>query len=254
MKSVELFAGAGGLAMGLSKTGFEHQAVVEWDKDACATMRDNKRRRITPVSKWPIHQANVRDFDFSPFCEKIDLLAGGPPCQPFSIGGKHTGHRDDRNMFPEMVRAIREIRPRAVLVENVRGLLRNTFSKYFEYLLLQISYPNIVQKSSESWSNHLARLEKYHTHGRPRGLHYRVVFQCLNAAAYGVPQRRDRVFIVAFRSDFASNWSFPEATHSHDALLHNQWVLADYWEKHEVAKRNRPQSPKRRTTWSNSKN
>lgn len=243
MKAVELFAGVGGLAMGVSNAGFTHEAVVEWNRDACQTIKYNQRRMNEPVVDWPVFQSDVRAFDFSELPEDIDLLAGGPPCQPFSIGGKHRGHGDDRNMFPEFIRFIRQLRPRAVLIENVRGLLRRSFSRYFEYIILQTTYPELASKKDENWADHLARLERHHTRGCRDGLFYRVVFQCLNAAAFGVPQRRERVFIVAIRCDQRVEYSFPSATHSEEALLHEQWVTGEYWERHAVSRRQRPSLP-----------
>ena len=107
MKTIELFAGAGGLALGTAFAGFHHDAVLERDHDACETIRENQRRKFDPVDSWPLHETDVRNFDFRPF-EGVDLIAGGPPCQPFSIGGKHRGPSDGRNLFPEVVRAVRE--------------------------------------------------------------------------------------------------------------------------------------------------
>ena len=237
MRSIELFAGAGGLALGITKAGFAHEAVVEWDKNACRTIRENNRKGVT---HWPLSETDVASFDFSGYSEGIDLLAGGPPCQPFSIGGKHGGFNDERDMFPQAVRAVRELKPRAVLFENVKGLLRASFAKYFEYITLQITYPDIVRNPVEHWTGHLARLEQYHTRGKHDGLYYRVVYRVLNAADYGVPQRRERVIIVGFRSDLKLNWSFPEASHSLDALLWDKFVSGDYWERHQVPKRKRP--------------
>lgn len=110
MRAVELFAGAGGLAMGVSRAGFDHEAVIEWNQWACETLRENQRRGIAPVSKWPeVFQGDVRDFDFAALRPGVELVAGGPPCQPFSLGGKHRGHRDHRDMFPAATRAVREI-------------------------------------------------------------------------------------------------------------------------------------------------
>lgn len=243
MRSIELFAGAGGLAMGIAKAGFDHEAVIEWDKNACETIRENQRRGLAPVAHWRLFESDVRQFDFSPFSERLDLLSGGPPCQPFSLGGKHQGYRDDRDMFPEASRAVREIQPRAFLFENVKGLLRGSFAKYFEYILLQLTYPEITRKKMEEWSEHLSRLERYHTQGSRDGLSYRVVFRLLNAADYGVPQRRERVIIVGFRCDLDLAWSFPKPTHSQDALLWSQWVSAEYWERHRIAKAHRPAPP-----------
>jgi DNA (cytosine-5)-methyltransferase 1 len=240
MRSVELFAGAGGLALGITNAGFTHEAVVEWDKNACGTIRENNQRGII---NWPLHEMDVAAFDFSGYRAGVDLLAGGPPCQPFSIGGKHAGYNDKRDMFPQAVRAVRELKPRAVLFENVKGLLRESFAKYFEYITLQITYPDIVKNLNETWSGHLARLEKYHTKGNHDGLFYRVVYRLLNAADYGVPQRRERVVIVGFRSDLKMDWSFPETSHSQDALLWEKYGSGEYWERHRIPKRLRPVSP-----------
>jgi len=240
MKSFELFVGAGGLALGISDAGFKHEGVIEWDNNACETIRLNQERGIDLVRNWKLYQTDVRLFDFNQYSGKIDLLAGGPPCQPFSIGGKHRGYLDKRDMFSEMVRAVRETYPKIVLVENVRGLVRKSFSKYFEYIILQFTYPEIVRKDNENWQDHLSRLERYHTKANCDGLSYRVVYRVLNAADYGVPQKRERVFIVGVRNDIHMEWSFPKPTHSHEALLWSQWVTEEYWERHQVAKKERP--------------
>ena len=246
MRSVELFVGAGGLAMGISEAGFHHDAVVEWDRWACDTIRENRSRGVGQVSGWPLHELDAREFDYSGIPDGVDLVAGGPPCQPFSQGGRHQGRDDKRDMLPEMVRAIRELRPRAVIVENVKGLLRKSFAEYFEYILLQITHPEVTMEPGESWSEHLSRLERQHLlGGRGEDLGYRAVFRLLNAADHGVPQKRERVFIVAFRSDLEVGWSFPPATHSLDALLHDQWVTGDYWERHGVPAHVRPEVPPR---------
>lgn len=226
--------------MGISHAGFRHEAVVEWDRNACGTIRENSRRAVID---WPLHQCDVRAFDYAAIPSGIDLLAGGPPCQPFSIGGKHGGSLDARDMFPEAVRAVRELRPKAVLFENVKGLLRESFSKYFEYIILQITYPEVVRAAREDWAGHLSRLERYHTKGRHDGLHYRVVYRLLNAADFGVPQRRERVVIVGFRSDLKREWSFPSATHSRDDLLRDKWITGEYWDRHGIARKDRPDAP-----------
>lgn len=243
MTSVELFAGVGGLALGVSNAGFRHKAVIEWDADACATIRENQRRNVEPLSDWPLREGDVRAFDFGSLGEGIDLLAAGVPCQPRSLGGKHRGFRDERNLFPDTVAAIRTLKPKAVLIENVKGLLRQSFAKYFEYVTLMVRHPELTRNDTESWMDHLSRLERHHTSGRERGLEYKVIFQLLNAADYGVPQRRERVFIVAFRSDLGVEWSFPAPTHSPDALLADQWVTGEYWDRHEISRKNRPHLP-----------
>lgn len=241
MRSVELFTGAGGLAMGVSAAGFSPAAMIEWDRDACDTLRENCQRKLSAVAGWPaVVEGDVREFDYSTLRHPIDLVSGGPPCQPFSMGGKHRAHEDRRDMWPEAVRAVRELRPRAFIFENVRGLVRETFASYFEHIVLQLTYPELGPKAGEAWAEHRARLERRHTSGRGLGLEYRVVFQVLNAADFGVPQRRPRVFIVGFRSDLELQWSFPKATHSREALLHSQYVTGEYWDRHKVARRTRP--------------
>ncbi len=240
MQSVELYAGAGGLALGISRAGFKHLAVVELDGDSCATILENKQRRVEDVHRWPVFNCDVRDFDFGAVPEGIELLAAGVPCQPFSIGGKHRGHTDERNLFPETVEAIRRVKPLAVLIENVRGLVRPSFAKYFGYIELMLTYPEINRRNEEAWIEHLSRLERYHTRGRREGLHYRVVHRILNAADYGVPQKRERLFMVAIRADLGIEWSFPPPTHSPESLLWAQHCSGEYWDKHEVSKRLRP--------------
>lgn len=251
MKAIELFAGAGGLGMGLALAGFKPLAVVEWDKWACDTMRQNKERGFPLVKDWPLIEGDVRDwiksYSHSSTPETIDLVAGGPPCQPFSMGGKHRAHQDARDMFPTTVEVIRRLRPRAFIVENVKGLTRSSFHNYYQYILSQLELPEVVRKADESWAEHYQRLQLLKTSGRGRahhGLAYNIVTKLVNAANYGIPQRRERVFIVGFRGDLKVEWEFPRETHSFDALLHDQWVSGDYWDRHKIAKRNRPDIPK----------
>jgi DNA (cytosine-5)-methyltransferase 1 len=245
MKSVELFAGAGGLALGISAVGFKHKAVVEWDHDACNTIRENQRLGCAQVQGWPVHEMDVSKFDFQTLGSGIDLLAGGPPCQPFSLAGKHRGHQDERNMFPQVFRAVRTLAPRALLIENVKGLTRASFSDYLNYIVIQLAYPEILRRESEQWHEHLARLKKHQASGKTRGLEYDVQYRLVNAANYGVPQKRERVIIIGFRKDLGIEWTYPGPTHSHEALLHSQWVTGEYWERHKVAKKDRPEEPKR---------
>jgi len=246
MKSIELFVGAGGLAIGTSRAGFKHEVVVEWDRDACATLRRNREDGVKEIKDWRIVEGDVRHYDFSQHSGTLDAVVGGPPCQPFSMGGKHLGQEDDRNMFPEAVRAVREVKPKVFIFENVKGLLRSGFANYYNYIILQLSFPSITRKRNESWMDHLARLERIKTSGkRVHASHYHVVYQLLNAADYGVPQQRHRVLIVGIRADMGVKFSFPKPTHSQDALLHDQWVTGEYWDRHQVAKKNRPEMPSR---------
>jgi DNA (cytosine-5)-methyltransferase 1 len=240
MNCVELFAGAGGLALGASNLKFKHEAVVELNSDACDTIRFNQRRQFGPVLDWPLFEKDVHTIDFTKWHGRVDVVTGGPPCQPFSIGGKHRGSSDKRNLFPEAVRAVRETCPKAFVFENVKGLARESFAKYFNYILLQLSYPDVAKSGDEEWTAHLSRLERLHTKGHESGLRYNVTFRHLNAANYGVPQRRERVFIVGIRADLAQAWSFPEPTHSREALYVSQWVTGEYWDRHQVPRSARP--------------
>jgi DNA (cytosine-5)-methyltransferase 1 len=241
MRSVELYTGAGGLALGVSRAGFTHLAVVERDAESCKTLQENQRRRVEEINRWPVFNCDVKCFDFGSIPEGIELFAAGVPCQPFSIGGKHKGHADERNLFPQTIDAIRRLKPLAIIIENVRGLVRRSFAKYFGYIQLMLTYPEIARHNDdEPWHEHLARLERYHTRGRRDGLHYRVVHRVLNAADYGVPQRRQRLFMVAMRADLGLEWSFPAPSHSSESLLWQQYCSGDYWRKHGIAKRQIP--------------
>jgi DNA (cytosine-5)-methyltransferase 1 len=245
MRSVELFTGAGGLALGIERAGFRHDTVIERDKYCCATIRHNQALGFGPLQGWRVYSGDVRNFDYRQIVAGVDLLAGGPPCQPFSIGGRHAANEDSRDMFPEMVRAVRELKPKAVIVENVKGLTRKTFAEYFSYIFLQLSHPEVTKQSGESWIEHRSRLERHHTKGRWRGLEYNVVASLLNAADFGVPQRRERVFFVGFRSDLGVEWNFPPPTHSQDVLLVNQWITGEYWERHRIPSYEKPNLPAR---------
>jgi DNA (cytosine-5)-methyltransferase 1 len=245
MKSIELFAGAGGLALGMAKAGFHHHAVLEWDEDSCETIRRNQYLGEPLVQGWPIHRIDARQFDYKSIKDRITVVSGGPPCQPFSLGGKHGAHKDDRDMFPEAVRAVRELQPKAFIFENVKGLARHSFASYFEYVKLQMQYPDLLKRGRDSWQDHRKKLEKHHT-GRSRtrgsdcGLEYNLVVQLLNAADYGVPQRRERIFFVGIRNDLGIEWNFPDGTHSADKLLSDKYVTGEYWERHGVVRRRRP--------------
>lgn len=238
MRSVELFAGAGGLAIGMARAGFQHAAVIEWDHDACETFRQNQLHHAPAVEGWPVHEVDARQFDFKILGSGVSVLSGGPPCQPFSMGGKHRGDTDERNMFPEAVRAVRELMPQAFILENVKGLRRSVFTSYFSYTLLQLQYPEIVRAQGEDWMQHRERLEQHHSANLGSST-YNVLFDVLNAADFGVPQKRERLFIVGFRSDLGARWSFPDPTHSEASLLAAKWLSGDYWEEHKIPKARR---------------
>lgn len=242
-KSVELFAGAGGLGIGLAQSGFVPQMVVEYNKWCCDTLRDNHGilgddGRSDGKRPWRVFEGDVRKVDFRPLAGKLDLISGGPPCQPFSLGGRHRAYDDARDMFPQAVRAVREARPRAFVFENVKGLTRASFLSYFEYVKLQMEHPELVARPDEEWQDHLRRLEQHHTSTRRPGLHYQVVTKLLNSANYGVPQKRERVLFVGFRDDVDARWSFGPGDFTQEALVWDQ-MFGDYWERHSVAKKDR---------------
>lgn len=244
MRSLELFGGAGGLAIATARAGFEHEAVIEWDRNACDTLRLNAHSGFGHADNWKIIEGDIIAHDFAQYQGRVEFVSGGPPCQPFSLGGNHLGQDDHRNMFPQAVRAIREIRPKAFIFENVKGLLRKTFANYYSYIILQLRFPDIKVRGDEEWTDHIARLEKFATSGKHAGLRYNVVYRLLNAADYGVPQHRWRVLIVGVRSDLAIEFSMPDKTHEEGALLHDQWVSGEYWERHRVARKDRPPMPR----------
>lgn len=172
--AVDLFAGAGGLSLGLAAAGFEIKAAVELDGDAAATFR-----RYHPDAK--VHEGDIASADYSDYTG-LDLVAGGPPCQPFSVGGKRLAEGDPRNGFPQFIRAVREMQPRAFLLENVAGVLATSKRPYFDWTLRQLA-----------------------------ALGYEVTVGSLNAADYGVPQRRQRVIAVGLHEE--REFYFPEPTH-----------------------------------------
>jgi DNA (cytosine-5)-methyltransferase 1 len=247
LNSIELFAGAGGLGMGVSLAGFKAIDVVEWDDDCFATLQHNKSRLIQPVSHWPITHSDIRDVSFIRHEGKVKLVTGGPPCQPFSLGGKHRAHGDARDMFPQAIRAVREIKPEAFIFENVKGLTRQAFSNYLEYIKLQMKHPELVLKGAETWDQHLSRLEAYETAGKFKGLNYNVVVHLANAADYGIAQKRERVFFIGFRDDLDVAWSFPPTTHSACALAWSQYRETDYWDRHSLHWKERGFSDRIRT-------
>lgn len=225
MRSIELFSGAGGMALGLEQAGFDCVALFERDADACAALRHNR-------PEWNIVQGDVRDIDFGRY-GPVSLVAGGPPCQPFSMGGKAKGFHDDRDMFPQAVRAVRELRPCAFIFENVRGLLRTAFANYVEFIRLQLTYPAFPISANVDWETNLRRLQRYHTSKiRSADLSYNVSICLADAADYGVPQRRHRVFFIGFRHDLNVGWSFPTPTHTQDDLIRAKYITRDYWSDH----------------------
>ena len=230
MKSLELFSGAGGLAKGLELAGFQHSAFVEFNEDACSSLR----RNFDPEK---VFEGNIQDFDFQQLSD-IDVVAGGPPCQPFSLGGKHGANNDNRDMFPYAINAIDTLTPKAFVFENVKGLLRESFSDYFCYIILQLTFPGAHPALKATWQEHFKSLQKIN-YDRYDGIKYKVKHTLVNAADYGVPQCRERVVIVGIRSDLDATWEFPDATHSEERLLWDKFVTGSYWDNYKIPKAQR---------------
>jgi DNA (cytosine-5)-methyltransferase 1 len=227
MKTLEIFSGAGGLAKGLELSGFEHAAFVEFNKHACESLSENFDPKL-------VFFGDIKDFNLDSL-ENIDIVAGGPPCQPFSMGGKHKADQDHRDMFPYAIKTIERLTPKAFVFENVKGLLRQTFTDYFEYIILRLTYPDFTTEATANWNDHLIALRKLKK-SRYSGVKYEVTYKLINAADYGVPQTRERVVIVGTRSDLALSWKFPAITHSEDRLLWDMHVTGEYWQRHNVPK------------------
>lgn len=198
---VEICAGAGGQAIGLDKAGFEHVALVEYESDYCEVLKNNR-------PDWNVICADIHNFDGTPY-KGVDLLAGGVPCPPFSMASKQLGKDDERDLFPEAIRLVKEIHPRAVMLENVRGFLDPKFADYRKHIMDSISE-----------------------------LGYKVQIKLLNACDYGVPQLRPRVIIIGIRNDIDTEFSYPDE-HTQEAptvgevlkrlMGANGWSGVDAW-------------------------
>lgn len=238
MRSVELFAGAGGLALGVAAAGFQTDAIIEKDKYSCETIRKNKRLGLKLTADWVLYESDTSTFDFSSLRPGFALVSGGPPCQPFSFAGDCGGHSDVRNRFPDAIRAVRELRPQAFMMENVRGLSRPVLANYLAYICLQFGYPDVQRRFGEKWTQHHTRLAKLrHRNAAPL---YRVSVRRINAADYGIPQIRERVIIVGLNHTISNEWQFPSLTHSRSSLLFSQWLSSDYWDRHRIANGHKP--------------
>ncbi len=141
--------------------------------------------------------------------------------------------QDSRDMFPYAIRSIRELAPKMFIFENVKGLLRTSFSDYFDYIILRLSHPDHDERLSNNWADHLQEL-RHLRNDSCNGLSYDVSYKLIRASNYGVPQLRERVFIVGVRSDLDMEWKFPIETHSEERLLWDMYVTGEYWERHHV--------------------
>lgn len=200
---VEICSGAGGQALGLAMAGFVHVALVEYEVDYCKVLKDNR-------PEWNVICADVHNFDGRPY-KGVDLFAGGVPCPPFSVAGKQLGKDDERDLFPEALRLIKEIQPRAVMLENVRGFLDPGFDEYRKHIM------DSIQK-----------------------LGYKTQIKLLNASDFGVPQLRPRVVIVGIRNDLTGVFTYPLENPDgaptvgetlYDLMAENGWRGAKNWAK-----------------------
>lgn len=201
---VEICAGAGGQALGLALAGFHHVALVEYEREYCNVLKLNR-------PEWNVICEDIHNFDGKKY-KGVDLLAGGVPCPPFSVAGKKLGENDERDLFPEAIRLIKEIKPRAVMLENVRGFLDPSFALYRNKILESIS-----------------------------DLGYNTQIKLLNASDYGVPQLRPRVIIIGIRKNEHGIFHYPkERSESaptvgevlYDLMAENKWAGAKNWAKH----------------------
>ncbi len=206
LTSVEVCAGAGGQALGLEQAGFDHLACVEIDPQACETLRLNR-------PNWNVVEDDLREIVASRALDEhagCDLLAGGVPCPPFSLAGKQLGADDERDLFPAIVDLAAQLRPRAVLIENVRGILGSKFEGYRRDVIAQLS--EIGYQQAE--------------------------WDLLQAADYGVPQLRPRALLVALRDDVAGGWLWPDPDRDaaptvgaalEDLMAERGWPYAQTW-------------------------
>ena len=213
LRSVELFAGGGGMALGMHKVGFEHEALVEIDARACTVLRRNvefhpELWKVDAIQEIDVQSwlKQVRKDDIT----GIGLVAGGPPCQPFSTAGARAGHSDDRNMFPAAIETVRLLRPKIVAFENVPGLLQPDFIAYYNYLRAWLAQPDNRPRSDETWAAHYRRLLKSRTDPT-----YHVYREMIHAADFGVPQARTRIFLIAIRCDVQGAGTWPGIATSH---------------------------------------
>jgi DNA (cytosine-5)-methyltransferase 1 len=174
LTTLELCAGAGGQALGLESAGIEHAGLIEIDPHACATLRLNRPH-------WNVIEGDLNSFSDASAYKGVDIVSGGLPCPPFSKAGKQLGENDERNLFPAAIDIVDQVRPRAVMIENVRGILDAVFEDYRKYIA-----------------------------GTLHKLGYTTDWRLLNASDFGVPQLRPRVVFIAVRTDLANNFSWPE--------------------------------------------
>lgn len=203
VNSLEICAGAGGQALGLAYAGFHHVALVENDKSACETLRYNR-------PEWNVIEEDLLKFDGRPY-KGIDLLAGGVPCQPFSNAGQRMGKEDERDLFPEALRLAEETQPKAIMLENVRGLLDKKFEEYRKYILSRL--------------DELGYIGEWHL---------------VHASDYGVAQLRPRSILVALKPEIAPHFNWPTPLEDkaptvgevlEDLMAENGWEQVKAWKR-----------------------
>ncbi|WP_428343280.1 DNA cytosine methyltransferase [Mycobacterium sp.] len=200
LSCLEICAGAGGQSLGLDQAGFSHELAVEIEPEPCQTLRINR-----PL--WNIHEGDVHEIDGTDY-RGIDLLAGGVPCPPFSIAGKQLGEDDERDLFPEALRLVEEAKPKAVMLENVRGLSSVRFQ----------TYRNSIR----------SRLTE---------LGYESDWQVLNSCEFGVPQLRPRFILVATKPEYFKHFKWPGAKRTpptvgevlYPLMARDGWLGAEAW-------------------------
>jgi DNA (cytosine-5)-methyltransferase 1 len=202
--SLELCAGAGGQALGLEEAGFKHLSLIEIEPLACQTLELNR-------PEWRVIRGDLRNFNAKHHLGKVDLVAGGVPCPPFSVAGKQLGAMDERDLFPEAIRIVRECDPKAIMLENVRGILDPKFKEYREGIILELE-----------------------------SLGYRCDWALVNSSDYGVSQLRPRAILVGLKSEYYSNFSWPEKNSKapptvgeiiYDEMASLGWHSVEEWKK-----------------------
>jgi len=201
LTTLELCAGAGGQALGFEQAGIVHAGLIEFDKHACDSLRLNR-------PDWKVINHDLNAFDGRPFVG-VDIISGGLPCPPFSVAGKQLGCKDERNLFPALIRLVDEIHPRAVMIENVRGILDAVFHDYRQYI-----------------------------GGELKKLGYRTGWKLMNASDFGVSQLRPRVVCIAIRKNCADHFSWPDESRAplktvgellYDLMAAGGWKGARQW-------------------------
>jgi DNA (cytosine-5)-methyltransferase 1 len=204
LTTLELCAGGGGQAIGLEQAGIDHAGLIEISSHACATLRQNR-------PTWNVIQQDLNKLTDAAAFKGVDIVSGGLPCPPFSIAGKQLGENDERNLFPAAINIIDQVRPRAVMLENVRGMLDAVFEDYRTYI-----------------------------GGQLKKLGYVTDWKLLNASDFGVPQLRPRVVFIAVRAEYADTFTWPEALPHppdtvgevlYDLMVANGWQGAREWKK-----------------------